>query len=162
MRVRFIAYKTVASLCLLLTAAYAQASQAVYSVLDGVSLSPRDMNNVSQPIGHLSGTWLGTWGDYQLELNHASEPTTLMMTYTATNEDEGLKRIVVTAEFTRKGRLITLGEITCLRQVDQRQWVLGRQGCPSLKAGDAFELVRGEAQQWMLRASNALIPLSRG
>lgn len=161
MLARFITYKAAVSLSLLLTAAYAQASPSTDSNLEGVTLGPQDMSKASQPIGSLSGTWSGTWGDFQVELNHSVEPTTMVMTLKPGHKDDKNKRVVVTAEFTRKGRLITLGETSCLRQVDQRQWVISRQGCPGIRAGNVFELVRGKAQQWLLRAGNALIPLSR-
>lgn len=161
MLARFITYKAAVSLSLLLTAAYAQASRSTDSFLESVSLAPQDMSKASQPIGSLNGTWAGVWEDFKVELNHSAEPTTLILTLTPGNKGEKVKRVVVTSEFTRKGRLISLGETSCLRQVDHRQWVMSRHGCPGLKAGTVLELVRGKAQQWLLRAGNALIPLSR-
>lgn len=135
-----------------------QPALAVEGMLEGVSLSQNDLKKASQPIGSLNGVWKGEWGNFRVELNHSASPATLTLYL---RQESGLKPVVVTAEFSRKGRLITVNEISCLRQINERQWILGRHDCPALSLGQTYELVRTPQAQWSLRTADALIPLAK-
>jgi hypothetical protein len=127
-----------------------------------VSLSPEALQKASAPIGSLQGRWLGEWEGFQVEVNHDANPSTLTLTAKGEKGSTTAQRVVVTAEYSRKGRLITVAEVSCLKQVSQRQWILTRQSCPVLNSGQLFELLRGKDQQWSLQTGNVQIALTKG
>jgi len=153
---RVIHHKVSLALLFLLLTLCIQPALAVEGMLEGVALSQNDLKKASQPIGTLNGVWKGEWGNFRVELNHSASPATLTLSL---RQASGLKPVVVTAEFSRKGRLITVNDISCLRQINERQWILGRHDCPALSLGQVYELVRTPQAQWSLRTANTLIPL---
>jgi hypothetical protein len=127
----------------------------------GISLSAHELEKASKPIGNLLGQWHGEWDGYDVELNHDANPSTLTLTQKSEDRSVSEQRVVVTAEYSRKGRLLTLSEVSCLKQVSQRQWVLTRQNCPILDEGQVFGLTRNKDQRWLLLTGKTQISLSK-
>lgn len=127
-----------------------------------VSLNPHELQKAAQPIGSLQGVWQGVWEGFDVEVNHDGNPSTLTLTSKSEAKESSAQRVVVTAEYSRKGRLITVAEVSCLKKVSQRQWILTRQRCPALSPGQVFELMRGKDQQWSLQTGNFKIALTKG
>lgn len=132
------------------------------ALLESVSLSRNELAKAIQPMGAMSGSWSGSWNGFAVTLETDGEPAMLTFTPEDVMVSKSVKRGVVTAEISRKGRIITIGAVSCLFQLDKREWNLRHHGCEAVAPGTSLELIKEKNGGWALRADNASILLSKG
>jgi hypothetical protein len=136
-----------------------QASSA--SLLQSSTMSPESLATSMQPNGSIAGQWAGTWDGFIVTFEADSEPATLTFTPQESLTNKTVKRGVITAQVSRKGRIITIGDVSCLFQMNKREWNVRHNNCEVVQSGSILELVRGKTVGWTIRADNASIQLSK-
>jgi hypothetical protein len=132
------------------------------SLLQSAAMSPEYLAKSMQPIGSLTGKWAGSWDGFIVTLEADVEPATLTFSPQALMTSKTVKRGFVTAEISRKGHILTIGEVSCLFQVDSREWNLRHNGCEAVESGSILELIKERSGDLTLRAKNAEILLRKG
>lgn len=98
-------------------------------------LEERQLQALSRPIGSLAGTWRGSHQGISVSIDLDAKIPTIDF-----NSDGGIPIVSVSAEFSRKGRVVTVGQVACVRSLTHRVQSVSYSDCPLIRQGDVFTL----------------------